>query len=393
MGARPGRRGRPRSAQRDPLHPGGLPRRPVRHPDDRRRGVRRRTVRRRAVRSLRPLCARHPVRRRDHRPAGHRHQAVQAPRRVQPHQDLPGDRRRPEDRAGRRSPGRAGVDLREPPPARPGRRVPQAEPRDLRGQGRRQDRAASTRSSAPGASSRPCATQPAGRGAAVDFRFRNGRRVHFEAHEILYRQAPEGRQGLHLVPARSSSTGSGSTSTTSAPAWSRRTSSSTWAVPSRNWDLDLDPLPGHFDRRITVTTPLQKAGAYLLTARMEGGNTSRIVVWLDDTVIVKKPLAEKAYYFIADARTGQPVPRADVELFGWRMVQVDGRNEFRVETKTLVAQGRRRRPAPGPDRRAERPRRDSTSGSSPPARPRAAWPTRASRTSGASAGTTRPMTR
>ena len=105
--------------------------------------------------------------------------------------------------------------------------------------------------------------------------------------------------------------------------------------PVANWDLDLEPLPGHFDRRITVTTPLQKAGAYLLTARMEGGNTSRIVVWLDDTVIVKKPLADKAYYFVADARTGQPVPRADVELFGWRMVQVDGKNEFRVETKTL----------------------------------------------------------
>ena len=31
-----------------------------------------------------------------------------------------------------------------------------------------------------------------------------------------------------------------------------------------------------------------------------------------------------------------PFPRADVELFGWRMVQVDGKNEFRVETKTLA---------------------------------------------------------
>ena len=51
---------------------------------------------------------------------------------------------------------------------------------------------------------------------------------------------------------------------------------------------------------------------------MEDGNTSRIVVWLDDTVIVKKPLADKAYYFVADAGTGQPVPRADVEFFGWR---------------------------------------------------------------------------
>ena len=30
----------------------------------------------------------------------------------------------------------------------------------------------------------PLMTQPAGRGATVDFRFRNGRRVHFEAHEV-----------------------------------------------------------------------------------------------------------------------------------------------------------------------------------------------------------------
>ena len=109
---------------------------------------------------------------------------------------------------------------------------------------------------------------------------------------------------------------------------------------------------GHLDRRITVTTPLQKAGAYLLIARMEGGNTSRIVVWLDDTVIVKKPLADQTYYFVADARTGQPVPRADVELFGWRMVQVDGKNEFRVETKIARAQDRRPGPGPGRDGRA-----------------------------------------
>src|SRR5262249_43913820 len=30
-----------------------------------------------------------------------------------------------------------------------------------------------------------------------------------------------------------------------------------------------------------------------------------------------------------------PVPRADVEFFGWRMVQVGNRNQWRVETKSL----------------------------------------------------------
>ena len=56
----------------------------------------------------------------------------------------------------------------------------------------------------------------------------------------------------------------------------------------------------------------------LPTATMENGNTSRIIVWSDDTVIVKKPLTEQTYYFVADVRTGQPVPLANVELFGGR---------------------------------------------------------------------------
>ncbi len=102
------------------------------------------------------------------------------------------------------------------------------------------------------------------------------------------------------------------------------------------WDLDLEPRPRHFDRRITVTTPLQKAGAYLLTATMEGGNVSRIVVWLDDTVILKKPLRDEAYYFVADSRTGQGVAGANIDFFGWRLVQVPGKNEQRVEARTLA---------------------------------------------------------
>ena len=238
----------------------------------------------------------------------------------------------------------------------------------------------------------PLRTQPAGRGATVDFRFRNGRRVHFEAHEVLFgKLLKDVKEYISSQPQQLdwqkidiSDIGSRLVAMNQQQYLGR---------PVARWDLDLEPLPGHFDKRITVTTPLQKAGAYLLTARMEGGNTSRIVVWLDDTVIIKKPLADKAYYFVADARTGQPIPRADVDLFGWRMLQVDGKNEFRIETKALVAQDRRRRPAPGPDRRAERPEGILTSGSSPPGLPRADSLTSASPTSGPSASRTPPMTR
>ena len=84
------------------------------------------------------------------------------------------------------------------------------------------------------------------------------------------RQAAERREGLPRVAARRSSTGSRSTSATSAIAWSRSNQKQYLGGTVARWDLDLKPLPGHVDKRITVTTPLQKAGAYLLTARMDG---------------------------------------------------------------------------------------------------------------------------
>ena len=181
----------------------------------------------------------------------------------------------------------------------------------------------------------PQMTQPAGRGATVDFRFRNGRRVHFEAHEVLFpklladvkKYIASSPKQLDWQQIDISDVGSRLVALNQQQYLGRSVA---------QWDLDLEPFPGHLDKRVTITTPLQKAGAYLLVARMDGGNTSRIVVWLDDTVIVKKPLSGQTYYFVADAQTGQPVPRADVEMFGWRMLQVDGKNEYHVDTKTLA---------------------------------------------------------
>jgi uncharacterized protein YfaS (alpha-2-macroglobulin family) len=180
-------------------------------------------------------------------------------------------------------------------------------------------------------------TQPAGRGATVDFRFRNGRRVHFEAHEVLFpRLLADVKSYLTSQPRQLDAEKINISDIGSRLVAQNQTQYLGRLVAA--WDLDLDPLKGHLDRGITVTTPLQRAGAYLLTARMEGGNTSRIIVWLDDTVIIKKPLKDKTFYFVADARSGQPIARADVTLFGWRAVQVAGRNEFQVETRSLSQQ-------------------------------------------------------
>ena len=176
--------------------------------------------------------------------------------------------------------------------------------------------------------------QPAGRPATVDFRFRNGRRVHFKAHEVLMeRLLKDVKDYISSQPKEIESD-----KTDIENIGHRLVQMNQLQYLGRvvaRWDLDLQPRPGHLDKRIAVTTPLQKAGVYFLTARMEGGNTSRIELRLDDTMIIKKDLADQSYVFVADFRTGQPVPRADIELFGWSIEPVQGKDESRIETLTL----------------------------------------------------------
>ena len=182
----------------------------------------------------------------------------------------------------------------------------------------------------------PTMTQPAGRGATVDFRFRNGRKVSFEAHEILLDRLLRDIEGyLEGMPPRIdpqqidlNDIGRRIVARGERQYLGRRVAA---------WELELEPAAGHLDRRITVATPLQKAGVYLLVARMQGGNTSRIVVWLDDTVIVRKPMPQHAFYFVADARSGQPLAAA-IDLLGWRIRHEADRNVFKVETRRLRRQ-------------------------------------------------------
>ena len=171
----------------------------------------------------------------------------------------------------------------------------------------------------------PIMTQPAGKGATVEYRFRNGKRVEFTAEEILidkllddvkaylksrpgqldWNQLDIGNIGHRLV---------------------QENQKQYIGREVARWELQLEPREAHFDRRVTISTPLQKAGAYLLTAKMADGNTSHIIVWLADTVIAKKPLDQKSYYFVADAITGKPIPKANVEFFGWRQEHRQGRH-------------------------------------------------------------------
>jgi uncharacterized protein YfaS (alpha-2-macroglobulin family) len=178
----------------------------------------------------------------------------------------------------------------------------------------------------------PGQVQPAGKKAQVDFRFRNGDKVAFEAFAIKVPQLLEdvkaylksnpgqldwqkiniGNIGYRLV---------------------EENQQQYLGDKVASWTLPLKPRPEHVDERITVATPLSKPGAYLLTARLAGGNLSRIIVWVSDTVIVKKQLDGQVYYYVADAVSGVPVPEAEVEFFGWRQVQIERfKPNYREET-------------------------------------------------------------
>ncbi|WP_168205137.1 alpha-2-macroglobulin family protein [Bythopirellula goksoeyrii] len=180
----------------------------------------------------------------------------------------------------------------------------------------------------------PVSSQPAGMGATVDFRFRNGKRVEFIAQRVEVRQLLDDVKAyLKKNPDKLD--------------WEQlqienighrlvtQDQKKYVGAEVARWSLDLSPREKHVDRRITVTTPLQDPGAYLLTSKMADGNTTSIVLWLKDTAIVKKPFEGKSLYYVADASTGKPIAKCNLEFFGYSQQHLDG-NRFRIETKSFA---------------------------------------------------------
>ncbi len=181
-------------------------------------------------------------------------------------------------------------------------------------------------------------TRAAGEEATLQYRFRNGTRVRFSAQRVD-------------TPALLGAVKEYLRNNPSQIEWERIRLDQIGAMLMEKhgakfvretvaeWTQNLEPLPDHFDRRVTVPTPLKEAGAYLVTARMDNGNTSKIVLWLSDTVLVKKTLATETeeedvgdggtLYFVADARTGAPVPGAIVDFFGYWVEHVEDQGRRR----------------------------------------------------------------
>jgi len=174
-------------------------------------------------------------------------------------------------------------------------------------------------------------TQGAGAGATVDFRFRNAKSVTFVARPIkVDALLQEMKTYLKSDPSNRLDWGKINIGEFGHQ-FIQGNGEKFLEAPVATWELALEPREAHFDRQITVTTPLQKAGAYWVTAKVKDGNENNVCIWVADTAIAVKPLENKKLYFIADAVTGQPIEGANLEFFGWKQMYLPN-NKLQVTT-------------------------------------------------------------
>jgi len=185
----------------------------------------------------------------------------------------------------------------------------------------------------------PVGTQPSGSRPTVDYRFRNGSQINFKAYQVrVERLLDDVRSYIRSNPWRLD--------------WNRvRIDDIGWRLVHADqtkyigpkvadWDLKLNPDKRHWDRRITVKLPepLDQSGAYLLVGKIHNGNTARIIVWVSDTSLIKKPLAKQVFYYAADAVSGKPIGDTKVDFFGYRTKGIKGTNRYDILFKEFYRQ-------------------------------------------------------
>ncbi len=163
--------------------------------------------------------------------------------------------------------------------------------------------------------------QAARNSAKVQYRFRNGNSLHLEAYEIKVEELlGDVKTYLESNPARLDYEKVNIENIGYRLVQKNQTKYLGKRV--RTWNEVLDPLSGHFDRRVTIDTELRDPGAYLLEGRIAGGNSSKIILWLNDTIIIQKRVDQGSFYFLADANSGAPLKDVELEFFGYRVDQI-----------------------------------------------------------------------
>ncbi len=175
---------------------------------------------------------------------------------------------------------------------------------------------------------------PAGTATTIDYRFRNGSELKLEAHSIRVDQLlGDVKTYIKGKPKRIDYN-------------AINVENIGYRLVQQNqqkyvgervaaWTQKLSPRPGHLDRLVTLKTSLKQAGAYLVTARMTGGNVSRIILWISDTALVHKRINGGDLYYVADSVSGSPVAGANVEFFGYERRRV-AKQQYRVDIRQFA---------------------------------------------------------
>ena len=184
----------------------------------------------------------------------------------------------------------------------------------------------------------------AGKYADLEFRFRNGKDVSFEAFKIKVPElVNDVKEYLKSNPKEIDWNLINVNDIGQRIVWNNQTKYI--GEKAAQWDLKLQPRENHFNKTVNVKTPLKEAGAYLIVAKLADGNISRIIVWLNDTVILKKQGNSGSIYFVSDALTGAPLPKIKLDFFGYMQKNIDRKlvdkitgRQFNTETKSLTVE-------------------------------------------------------
>ncbi len=83
--------------------------------------------------------------------------------------------------------------------------------------------------------------------------------------------------------------------------------------------IEIEPEPGHFNRRHDVALPISRGGLFYVEATAKNSEktaeTTSAFFWKPDAAIVSRSTADGEYFYVADAVTGAPLANVEAELF------------------------------------------------------------------------------
>ena len=102
----------------------------------------------------------------------------------------------------------------------------------------------------------------------------------------------------------------------------------------RAWTQELQPAEDHEDTSANLDLGKLAPGCYVLKSTLDDGNTSWVVVWVRDLVLLKRTENGGEVFYLVDAASGQPAV-GELEFFGYRADHLEkpqGKRRFNITT-------------------------------------------------------------